>query len=155
MEGASAGSAAVSRGRSVIVTVGSDRTESGSGVRMDTPASIAMDALSGGGGFYLHVLGEKGRPLMRLGPFPEEDVLAEWQSLCDTTGLSMTIRLPNGSFLALYDQIGAVRCGKAPIPVRRLVLNGRRPRFLTRRKPGRPHPAEPGIRLTMSDDSPA
>jgi hypothetical protein len=95
-----------------------------------------MDALSGGGGFYLHILGARGRRLMRLGPFLEEDVLAEWQRLCGTTGLSMAIRLPNGSFLALHEQIGPVRCGPAPIPARRLVLNGRRPRFLSRRKPG-------------------
>jgi hypothetical protein len=155
MERASAGSAAVSRGRSGIVAAESGRTGSGSGVRTDTPVSIAMDALSGAGGFYLHILGAKGRRLMRLGPFPEEDVLAEWQRLCGTTGLSMTIRLPNGSFLALHDQIGAVRCGRAAIPARRLVLNGRRPRFLTRRKVGEPRRADMGTRLTMSDDTPA
>ncbi|MET0430489.1 MAG: hypothetical protein ABW026_18575 [Microvirga sp.] len=124
-------------------------------MRADAPVSIAMDALSGGGGFYLHVLGARGRRLMRLGPFPEEDVLAEWQRLCATTGLSMTIRLPNGSFLALYDQIGPIRCGGAPIPARRLVLNGRRPRFLTRRKTGLACRVETGSRLAASEDAPA
>jgi hypothetical protein len=108
------------------------------GSRSGTPSCIAMALQAERSGFGLHILDGSGRPLLRLGPYAEEDVLAEWHRLGAVTGLPLTLLFPNGSVLALFDQMGPVRCGQARIPTRRTVLNGRRPRSLSRRKTGLP-----------------
>lgn len=88
-------------------------------------------------GCRIVVSGEGGATLMSLGPFAEEDVIAVWRSLAATSGLPLAILYPDGTAEHLSAQIGRLKLG--PIRVRRrlVVLNGRRPRFLVKRKFGR------------------
>ncbi|WP_210497308.1 DUF6101 family protein [Microvirga antarctica] len=102
---------------------------------------LAMQVDPQGPGFHL-VLVNGARALMSLGPYAEEDVVAEWRSLGDKTGLPLMVRLANGATLTLMPQIGPVRVGPAEPAYRKGIVGGRRPRFLASRKIGRgPVPA--------------
>jgi hypothetical protein len=107
------------------------------GQKGQAPASVAMELAAGPDGFGVAILNGDGQRLLTLGPFAEEDVVAEWRALAAAAGLPLVMLFPNGSVLALYDQVGPVRVEPTRTADRRKVLNGRRPRFLTRRKTGR------------------
>jgi hypothetical protein len=66
-----------------------------------------------------------------------DDIVAEWQSWSQVLGLPQLVAGTDGGFHEPFPQIGAVRC-KAPAQRRRRrsTLASRRPRFLTRRRPG-------------------
>ena len=100
-------------------------------------AGIAMRVAGEGEGFHLVVLDAGNAPLLRFGPFPEEDVVAEWRRLAASSGLSAKIQLPNGSVLSPYPQLGRVLLGPTRQRRRHGLLARRRPRFLTRRKTAR------------------
>jgi len=97
---------------------------------------IAMQADVAGPGFHL-VLVNGTRALMALGPYPECDVVAEWRSLGARTGLSLMVRMANGSTLTLVAKLGDVIVGPTQPDYRKGVLGSRRPRFLARRRTGR------------------
>lgn len=87
--------------------------------------------------FELAVLGVGGEDLVRLGPFDEEDVIAEWRRLGAASGLPLVVVGEAGEIAAPYPQIGPLKLGAVRLRRRHNLLNGRRPRFLSRRKVGR------------------
>jgi hypothetical protein len=99
------------------------------------PASVAL-RLEGEQG-AVALLDAEDRAIFRVGLYPEEEVIAAWQAVGLATGLPLVVQAENGEVVAAFPQIGRVRLG-TPGQRRRLVLlAGRRPRFLTRRKTGR------------------
>ena len=67
-----------------------------------------------------------------------------WRRAGADSGLPLLIGRTDGSYDMPYPQIGGLRLGEIPIRRRRGALNGRRPRFLTRRKTGR-LPVRPAV----------
>jgi hypothetical protein len=84
------------------------------------------------------------RPVLTLGPYSEDDIVAEWRAIAAASGLPLALRLSNGSIMALYPQVGRLRIGPGCPRSRHGLLGGRRPRFLTRRKTSR-FPVRPRI----------
>ncbi len=82
--------------------------------------------------------------LARLGPFTEEDVVAIWRDCAARTGLPRMILREDGQFAEVSRQIGRLSLGRSRQRRRVGLLNGRRPRFLVRRKTAR-LPARPQI----------
>jgi hypothetical protein len=87
--------------------------------------------------FTIEIVDEAGDPLLALGPFAEEDVVALWRDLGTRTGLPLLVRGGDGTLESPYPQIGRLQLGPVRIRRRHGLLNGRRPRFLVRRKTGR------------------
>ncbi len=79
---------------------------------------------------------EAGRSIV-VGRFGEEDIVATWRSFADASGLPMVIEHADGMLDMPYRQIGRLRVGDTRMRRRHGLLNGRRPRFLVRRKTGR------------------
>ena len=100
-------------------------------------AAVAMRLEGGGEGFSLILLDQGNAPLLVLGPYDEDDVVAEWRKLANASGLVLKIQLPNGSVLTPYPQIGRVLLGSTRQRRRHGLLAHRRPRFLARRKTAR------------------
>jgi hypothetical protein len=98
--------------------------------------AVALQADPNGRDFHL-VLLDGTDALLRLGPYAEEDVVAEWRALGAAAGLPLTVRFPNGSVMALCRQVGRLQVGPLWPRSRHKLLTSRRPRFLTRRKTGR------------------
>lgn len=88
--------------------------------------------------FEIAGIAPDGTVALVLGPFPEEEVVAVWRSLAARSGLPLLLQHPDGELQAPYPQVGAVQLGAIRIRRRHGLLNGRRPRFLVRRKTGRP-----------------
>lgn len=104
------------------------------------PAGIALrldPVRPDGTEFDILVLDPEGRALLRLGPFPEEDIVAIWRSLGATSGLPLMVLSGDGVLRQPYPQVGRVQLGAIRIRRRHGLLNDRRPRFLVRRKTGR------------------
>jgi hypothetical protein len=108
------------------------------------PAGIAMKLDRDRDEFRIVVLDRDNAPLLSLGPYEEEEVVAEWRRLADRTGLTLKIQLANGSVMTPFPQIGRVQVGPLRMRRRHGLLNHRRPRFLTRRKAGR-FPVHPQV----------
>jgi hypothetical protein len=70
------------------------------------------------------------------------EVVADWRAWARVLGLPMLIVEVDGSWRALDERIGQVTVGRTRPRRARSVMNGRRPRFLARRKVG-VMPAEP------------
>ena len=100
-------------------------------------AGLVLDLSRERADLRLVLVDESGAPALTLGPFPEEDVIATWRSLAATTGLTLMMRAWNGGTQPLACQIGRLRLGPPSTRRRFATLGQRRPRFLTRRKPGR------------------
>ena len=90
-----------------------------------------------GGRFVLTIRDAAGAALLAFGPYGDDDVLAVWRSLCDRSGLPMAQVDGRGDIRPLLPHLGRIALGAAPDRSRLAVLSGRRPRFLTRRKPSR------------------
>jgi hypothetical protein len=71
---------------------------------------------------------------MRLGRFDENEVVAVWRELAATTGFPLLTQSEDGAVQQPFPQVGRVRLGRVRIRRRHGLLNGRRPRFLVRRK---------------------
>ncbi|MCB5175426.1 MULTISPECIES: DUF6101 family protein [Microvirga] len=97
--------------------------------------ALALQADPEGSGFHL-VLLDGTKALLTLGPYAEEDVVAEWRALGAAAGLPLTVRFSNGSVMALCRQVGRLQVGPLWPRSRHKLLTSRRPRFLTRRKTG-------------------
>jgi hypothetical protein len=102
-----------------------------------SPSGLALKLDPVSDGFHLVILDAQNAPLLALGPFPEEDVVAQWRALGATSGLTLKVQLTNGSMMTPYPQVGRLQLGPVRIRRRHGLLSGRRPRFLTRRKTGR------------------
>lgn len=94
--------------------------------------------------FHLLLVDAEGQTLQRLGPFMEEDVVATWRDLANSTGLVRMIVREDGALVPVSQQIGRLSLGRIRIRRRHAGLGARRPRFLARRKTGR-LPARPQI----------
>lgn len=108
-------------------------------------AFSAPEAASGGEDqFSLLVIDEQGEVLYRLGPFGEDDIVAQWRDFSAKSGLPRMILREGGGVSTVSQQLGRVALGTKRQRRRHGLLNGRRPRFLTRRKSAR-LPARPLI----------
>jgi hypothetical protein len=66
-----------------------------------------------------------------------DDAVALWRDCGRTSGLSLLLETDDGVISEPYPQVGRLALGPIRIRRRYSVLNGRRPRFLTRRKTGK------------------
>ena len=103
--------------------------------RRARPAGIVLGFAQGA--FRIHVVDRDGDIQVPLGPYGEEDVIAEWRRLAAASGLPLLYVAPDGSLRQVHSQIGRLRLGEKRDGRRLAVLSGRRPRFLVRRKPSR------------------
>lgn len=94
--------------------------------------------------FALLLVDAESEVLMRLGPFTEEDVVAQWRDLSAKGGLTRMLLREDGTLVPVSQQIGRLALGRSRQRRRNGSLSGRRPRFLTRRKATR-LPARPCI----------
>ena len=99
--------------------------------------ALRLDSAGRDDTFELAILGEDASTLLRLGPFPEDVVVAVWRALGAASGLPLMIEPVNGRVRPLYPQVGPLLLGPVRIRRRHGLLNGRRPRFLVRRKTAR------------------
>ena len=98
------------------------------------PTGLALSLVRGPGRrARIAVVDKRGSALLRLGPFPESDVVAIWRALGAASGLPLMVEHADGR-LAPYPQVGPVLVGPIRIRRRHGLLAGRRPRFLVRRK---------------------
>ena len=67
----------------------------------------------------------------------EVDAVALWRDFGRASGLPLLLETADGAVSEPFPQIGRVALGPVRIRRRHGLLNGRRPRFLTRRKSGR------------------
>ncbi|MGO4172196.1 DUF6101 family protein [Bosea sp. TAF32] len=67
----------------------------------------------------------------------ETDAVALWRDFGRASGLPLLLETADGAVSEPFPQIGRVALGPVRIRRRHGLLNGRRPRFLTRRKTGR------------------
>ncbi len=81
--------------------------------------------------------GRNGRTLLTFGPFAEEDVIALWRELGEASGLPLAIEPPGDAPETSCPDIGRMKLGRLHDRRHLVVLTGRRPRFLTRRKSAR------------------
>lgn len=106
------------------------------------PAGIALafaedDAdLCGEDRFDLLLVDAEGKRVARLGPFCEEEVVALWRDCAAKSGLPRMIVREDGTLAVVSAQLGPVALGRTRLRRRVGLLNGRRPRFLVRRKTG-------------------
>jgi hypothetical protein len=100
--------------------------------------------------FTLLVVDADGEVLARLGPFGEDDVVAMWRDFAAKSGLPRMIIREGGGLATVSRQLGRVALGTTRQRRRHGLLNGRRPRFLVRRKSAR-LPARPQIHRNESE----
>ncbi len=86
--------------------------------------------------FEIAIVDEAGAVAQVLGPYPTDDVVAVWRAIAGASGLALLVQDPEGVVSAPYPQLGPLRLGTSRMRRRVGLLNHRRPRFLTRRKPG-------------------
>ncbi len=85
--------------------------------------------------FEIAIVDQAGVVAQTLGPYPDEDVVAVWRSIAAASGLPLMVQMPDGRLDTPYPQLGPLRLGATHPRRRHGLLNHRRPRFLTRRKP--------------------
>lgn len=66
-----------------------------------------------------------------------EDAVALWRDLGGVSGLPLLLETVDGTVCEPFPQLGRVALGQTRLRRRYSLLGNRRPRFLTRRKPGR------------------
>lgn len=74
--------------------------------------------------------------ITRLGPFCEDEVVALWRDCAAKSGLPRMLVKEDGTLSVVSAQLGPVALGRTRMRRRVGLLNGRRPRFLVRRKTG-------------------
>ncbi|KMO19014.1 hypothetical protein SQ03_08995 [Methylobacterium platani JCM 14648] len=87
--------------------------------------------------FAVMMLDRSGDPLMRLGIYGDDEVVAVWRRLGAETGLPLVVIQEDGAVAPMGQQLGRLKLGTVRIRRRHGLLNHRRPRFLTRRKTAR------------------
>jgi hypothetical protein len=86
--------------------------------------------------FELALTAGDGRSIV-VASVDQEDAVALWRDFGRTSGLPLLLEGADGVVTEPYPQLGRVALGAVRIRRRHGLLNGRRPRFLTRRKTGR------------------
>jgi hypothetical protein len=120
---------------SPLPVIGRTRTSAPAGVAL-TFATEAAESC-GEDRFALLIVDAGGATLMRLGPFSEDDVVAVWRDCAAKSTLPRMIVREDGTLATVSRQLGPVALGTTRTRRRHGSLNGRRPRFLVRRKTGR------------------
>lgn len=67
----------------------------------------------------------------------QDDAVALWRDCGSASGLPLLLETSDGAISEPYPQIGRLALGPVRVRRRHAFLNGRRPRFLVRRKTGR------------------
>jgi len=106
--------------------------------RAEEPADSDASPLAAGPAFEVAAIAQDGAIATVLGRFTEEEIVAVWRKLGQECGLPLMLQNPDGSLMTPYPQIGPLALGETRQRRRHGLLSGRRPRFLTRRKTGRP-----------------
>lgn len=88
------------------------------------------------GRFDLVLVDAGGQAALRFDA-PEEEAVALWRALGAGTGAPLLLQDEEGRLETPFPQIGRLALGATRIRRRHGLLNGRRPRFLVRRKPAR------------------
>ena len=86
--------------------------------------------------FELALTAGEGRSIV-VASADQEYAVALWRDFGRTSGLPLLLEAADGVVTEPYPQLGRVALGAVRIRRRHGLLNGRRPRFLTRRKTGR------------------
>lgn len=86
--------------------------------------------------FELALTAGDGRSIV-VASVDQADAVALWRDFGRRSGLPLLLESVDGKVTEPFPQIGRVALGPVRIRRRYAFLNGRRPRFLTRRKPGR------------------
>jgi hypothetical protein len=107
------------------------------GAEGSVPAGIVLDLARGEDDLRIVIIDAARNPVLSLGPFPEEEIIALWRSIAASSGLTPMMRAWNGEAEPLACQLGRLRLGRVADRRRLGVLNRRRPRFLARRKSAR------------------
>lgn len=82
-------------------------------------------------------LTEGGGRSITIAVVDQDDAVALWRDCGRTSGLPLLLETVDGVISEPFPQIGRVALGPVRIRRRHSFLNGRRPRFLVRRKTGR------------------
>lgn len=96
-----------------------------------------------GGRFEIALTAGDGRSLT-VAIMDAEDAVAVWRDAGRASGLPLLLETGDGTVSEPYPQLGRLMLGPVRIRRRYAFLNGRRPRFLTRRKTGK-MPARPAV----------
>jgi hypothetical protein len=88
--------------------------------------------------YEIAVVDAEGRDMVSVERVSDDAALiAHWRRLGLDLGLPLLVEDADGGVLEPYGQIGSVLLGPGAARRRLLAMVGRRPRFLSRRKPGR------------------
>jgi hypothetical protein len=123
--------------RHLVATRSLDGAVTMPGAGTANAAGLALKVDPNTDGFLVEVVDRDGTMLVRLGPFDQDDIVAVWRALGASSGLPLMVERPDGSLDAPYAQVGPLPLGAVRIRRRHGLLNGRRPRFLVRRRTGR------------------
>ena len=99
--------------------------------------ATALALTPDGARFAINILDRIDAPILSLGPFDEDEVVAIWRSLSAKSGLPLAVSQASGQIEWPFPQLGRLRIGAVQRRRRTPSLNGRRPRFLVRRKSAR------------------
>ena len=99
--------------------------------------ATALALTPDGARFAINVLDRIDAPILSLGPFDEDEVVAIWRSLSARSGLPLAVSQSSGQIEWPFPQLGRLRIGAVQRRRRTPSLSGRRPRFLVRRKSAR------------------
>lgn len=98
-------------------------------------AGVALCATEGSEDHLeIRIVDADGSAALRLGPFPEDEVIATWRRLGAESGLPLLLVDEAGRLVTAQAKLGRVQLGSVRTRRGHGLLNGRRPRFLLRRK---------------------
>lgn len=97
-------------------------------------AGVALTCAAGR--FQIDLVDRSGTVTLSLGPYCETEVVAMWRQFAGASGLPLLVADQEGRLSEMDQQLGRVVVGPRNDRSRHVVLSGRRPRFLTRRKTG-------------------
>jgi len=86
--------------------------------------------------FQLALTAGDGRSIV-VATVDQEDAVALWRDCGRTSGMPLLLETSDGDISEPFPQMGRVALGPIRVRRRHSFLNGRRPRFLVRRKTGR------------------
>jgi hypothetical protein len=86
--------------------------------------------------FSIVIAAADGTEITALGPFTDEEAVAIWRGIGDSSGLPLAIVGHDGALHRAYAKLGRLQLGAVTLRRRLSGLSGRRPRFLARRKAG-------------------
>lgn len=88
--------------------------------------------------FELVLVGQDRRQDLVIGRWDDGDIAAVWRAVAAASGLPLMLEREDGVIVCPRPQVGRLLLGPIRIRRRHGLLSGRRPRFLVRRKTGKP-----------------